>query len=317
LGCIFYEIFCNKTPFQAKTHLDLIYNIRNTKIDFPKDLDPDFIDLISNMLKVDQDERIDFESFNNHVYTKKILKKYENTFDELIKKKEIEIINDKETNDIKNNSEESEDTSSDEKDIKEEYVLLKSLKFNVLENEIIYPSVIFDYSSKKTNEQNLSYINEIETLAKKAWVIAEYAVSLNQKPNESAGLMLKSIELLNMILQKRIKRECQRTKHVLSWVRFRYNEFIECSKEYIKEIKHRYDVIPDQILYEYVINLVYFLINKKLKSNTLNDYLKKDDNLLVKYERSKLILDYLCFDTSLELSDKEIFEKCKIFFLKK
>ena len=76
LGCVLYDLAFDSFPFNGDSYEEIFQNIKNGKyiIKKIKGLTIEFVDLICGLIKVDPDERYDYDILINHPF---IVKKYE------------------------------------------------------------------------------------------------------------------------------------------------------------------------------------------------------------------------------------------------
>lgn len=76
LGCVLYNLAFDSFPFNGDSYEEIFQNIKNGKyiIKKIKGLTIEFVDLICGLIKVDPDERYDYDILINHPF---IVKKYE------------------------------------------------------------------------------------------------------------------------------------------------------------------------------------------------------------------------------------------------
>ena len=68
-GIVMYQMLFGKTPFNASTHYELINNINNNCVNFPPNqLSFECIDLLSNLLIKEPQDRITWEDFFDHPF---------------------------------------------------------------------------------------------------------------------------------------------------------------------------------------------------------------------------------------------------------
>jgi hypothetical protein len=271
------------------------------------------------MLKKDPNKRINFDDLSKHAFIQDI------------KKKKIGLIENN-INDINNNTELNENNYDGFiKNIKNDSKLLKLKELIKIENnEVFYSSNIFNFSQYK-NLEDTSSSEEVESNLKKSWFIAELAFLIDYSC-ESLSLYYKALEILFSILKKKsFSQNCERTIQIVKWIKFRIVEFLEYSNEILSKIENKYFVCIEELIYVYILKLVkknihliiiiknnniYKLIINiilKLNDSSLNYYLNKDENFYLKMERCKYLSDYLCFNCSIELIDKEKIGKSNYF----
>ena len=86
IGVLLYELITGKVPFEGNNIQEVANNIVDLKIKWPSDINPDAKDLISKILRLNQDERLSIEKILTHKFFSKY---FPNAINDLIKPDKI------------------------------------------------------------------------------------------------------------------------------------------------------------------------------------------------------------------------------------
>ena len=82
IGVLLFELITGKVPFEGNDIEEVANNIVKLKIKCPSDIDPDGKDLISKILRLNQNERLSIEKILSHKFFSKY---FQNAVNDLIK----------------------------------------------------------------------------------------------------------------------------------------------------------------------------------------------------------------------------------------
>jgi hypothetical protein len=291
LGIILYEMFHGKVPYGAGNLISLLDLIKSKELEF-KNCSQNAINLMKRLLVVDMTKRITFDQFMKDPFVVECLELLE-----LPKKEETNRLSSPRNSKPKTSPFKEIDRNSFE-----EFVVIEknassihSLFGNAETGNIVYPKVIFDFSSGgyKDSDQLIT-IRYLEGCAKEAWSIAELGIIL-EKTGDRVGalsLMTRSIQRLNSIFNmfKDTKRDfkCERLDQLYTWCVLRSREFYEVATGMAKQLTgiKEETVCPEELLYYYVLRLI--------KDSAYQEFLGTADlNSIAMYKRSKYVIEYL------------------------
>lgn len=197
-----------------------------------------------------------------------------------------------------------------------------STKFLSESGHFVYQPVIFDFSVLQCDANQVEDLNELESLAKISWIIAELAVIYRQRNQyeESFILYIKSVDILSKIYIKlkalvsdynstnNNAQNLERPKALLSWIRIHYDQFLSQAQNIKSQHityftnngnnspinKHNQYSIgytsPEMLLYNYIIQLG----NEGAVEECINNLTMSD----VLYNRGVEVIRYLLSSNS-------------------
>ena len=225
-GIILYAMLCGYLPFEDKDNDILFDKILECKIIYPDFLSSESKDLISKILVIDPEKRIDIPGIKNHSF----FLKGKNFFEQIFSIKQISTDDNNLENNYINNDKKVEDKPKEKiKEIKEIKITNDSNKEKV--NELINKKDITEVKNNNSLLENKENINTENLNINESIIIEDIKYDKNIDENNNANKNEKNVNFGNL----------KTRKNILKCINYR-----KIKKDKIEELNHKIKLHKDK-----------------------------------------------------------------------